>query len=133
MKYPEAEQAWLFGDHEVFRVKQKVFIWVSDGDDGQYGIGVKLRDTQAAALALPFVSPMAYGMAQRGRVNASFKKSQKAPLSLLLEWVEESYRHTAPKRLIAQLDGRAPAPSKSPPKKKPARRPESASKRRARG
>ena len=27
-KYPEAEMAFLFGDHEVYRVRKKVFVWL---------------------------------------------------------------------------------------------------------
>ena len=30
-----------------------------------------------------------------------------APIELLLDWVEESYRTIAPKKLVAELDARA--------------------------
>jgi predicted DNA-binding protein (MmcQ/YjbR family) len=110
MALPEAEQAWLFGDHEVIRVNKKVFVWVRDDeDDGSFGIGVKLRDTQALALTLPFASPMEYGMAKWGWVNARFEKREKPPLDLLLAWVDESYRNVAPKKRVAEMDGGAKA------------------------
>ena len=33
-RYPEAEKAFLFGDHEVYRVRKKVFVWLGDGENG---------------------------------------------------------------------------------------------------
>jgi len=128
MKLPEAEQAWPFGDHEVYRVKGKVFVWISDDDDGSHGVGVKLKETNVMALSLPFVTPMAYGMAKWGWVTAGFKKREKAPLELLCKWVEESYRNTAPKRLLAQLDGGAQG-AKKPVAKNPASKPRGARRR----
>jgi predicted DNA-binding protein (MmcQ/YjbR family) len=106
-KYPEAQKAFLFGDHEVYRVKQKVFVWLGEGDaPGSTYVSVKLKDTQGMALSLPFVTPSGYGMAKYGWIDANFPKG-KFPDSLVREWILESYRHTAPKRLLARLDGSA--------------------------
>lgn len=117
--YPEAERAFLFGDHEVYRVREKVFIWLGEGDDGGPGISVKLKDTQDAALTLPFTKPAAYGMAKWGWVDAAFPRG-KMPMDLVLQWMEESYRHTAPKKLLKVLDERAgrAAPAEPPRKAK---------------
>ena len=121
-RYPEAEKAFLFGDHEVFRVKKKVFVWLGEGEKpGHTHLSVKLKDTQGMALGLPFVTPSAYGMAKWGWINADFPKG-KFPESLVREWIAESYRHTAPKKLLARLEG-VPAPARKPatkPAKKPA-------------
>ena len=120
-KYPEAERAFLFGDHEVYRVKKKVFVWLGDGEKGGVYVGVKLKDSQDAALTLPFTTPMAYGMAKYGWIGAEFPRG-KVPLELVRAWIAESYRHTAPKKLIKILDGpaaaAAPARAKSIPAKK---------------
>jgi predicted DNA-binding protein (MmcQ/YjbR family) len=114
--YPGWEKAFLFGDHEVYRVKKKVYVWLGDGEKGGTYLSVKLKESQGAALMLPFVKPAAYGMAKWGWINADFPKGP-LPESLVKEWIEESYRHTAPKKLLAQLDearGAAPpAPKKS--------------------
>lgn len=119
-KYPEAEKAFLFGDHEVYRVKKKVFVWLGEGEKpGSTYVSVKLKDTQGMALTLPFVTPSAYGMAKWGWINADFPKGKFAD-SLVREWIAESYRHTAPKKLLAKLNG-ASAPV-APKKKKPAAR-----------
>jgi predicted DNA-binding protein (MmcQ/YjbR family) len=109
-KYPEAEKAFLFGDHEVFRVREKVFVWLGEGEKGGTYVSVKLKDTQRAALMLPFVTPSAYGMAKWGWISADIPKGS-FPIELVRQWIEESYRHTAPKKLLKLLDvagGEAP-------------------------
>jgi predicted DNA-binding protein (MmcQ/YjbR family) len=117
-KYPGAEKAFLFGDHEVFRVRKKVFVWLGDGEHGGTYVSVKLKDTQGMALGLPYVTPAEYGMAKWGWIAADFPKG-KFPPDLVRQWIDESYRHTAPKKLLAQLDGgAAPAPKKPAKKKK---------------
>ncbi len=111
--YPEAERAFLFGDHEVYRVKKKVFVWLGAGEKGGTWVSVKLKQSQAMALSLPFVTPSAYGMAKWGWIDADFPKG-KVPLPLIAEWLDESYRHTAPKKLLKQLDGVTSATAASP-------------------
>jgi predicted DNA-binding protein (MmcQ/YjbR family) len=98
-KYPEAERTFLLGDHVVFRVRKKVFVWLGTAEDGGTYVSVKLKDSQHAALMLPFVSPAGYGMTKWGWIAATFPRG-KLPLELLTQWIDESYRHTAPKRLL---------------------------------
>ena len=107
--YPEAEKAILFGDHEVYRVRKKVFVWLGDGENGGTYLGVKLKESQYAAMALPFVSPMAYGMAKWGWVSVDFPKGKFLP-ELAKEWIAESYRFTAPKKLLSSLKGKYHSP-----------------------
>jgi predicted DNA-binding protein (MmcQ/YjbR family) len=114
--YPEAEKTFLFGDHEVFRVRKKVFVWLGDGEKGGTYVSVKLKDSQQAALMLPFVKPAEYGMAKWGWISADFPKGKFAP-EMVKQWIDESYRHTAPKKLLKVLDGEAAAPVKALPKK----------------
>lgn len=127
--YPEAEHATILGDHEVYRVKEKVFLWLGEAEGGGTYVGVKLKETQAMALMLPGVTPMAYGMAKWGWVGATFPKG-KFQESVVKQWIDESYRHTAPKKLLKTLEGGKPekdapaaAPKKPAAKKKPARKP----------
>jgi predicted DNA-binding protein (MmcQ/YjbR family) len=101
-KYPEAEKAFLFGDHEVFRVRRKVFVWLGITEQGDTYVSVKLRDSQHAALMLPFVTPARYGMSKWGWIDAEFPKD-KLPRELVAQWIDESYRHTAPKMLLKRL------------------------------
>src|SRR5688572_5584534 len=89
-KYPEAEKTFLFGDHEVFRVRKKVFVWLGETDDGGTYLSVKLKSSQNAALTLPFVKPASYGMAKWGWIGAEFPKG-KLPGELIAQWIDESY------------------------------------------
>jgi predicted DNA-binding protein (MmcQ/YjbR family) len=61
-----------------------------------------------AALMLPFAEPTHYGLGKSGWVTAQFGVRDEIPLALLREWIDESYRAVAPKKLIAQIaaDGR---------------------------
>jgi hypothetical protein len=65
------------------------------------------------ALDLPFTEPTGYGLARSGWVTASFAPGERVPLGILEQWVEESYRAVAPKRLSAQLDAAAGAARRS--------------------
>ncbi len=122
-EYPEAEKTFLFGDHEVFRVKKKVFVWLGESstESGGTYVSVKLKDTQHFALSLAYVKPAEYGMAKWGWVAADFPKG-KFPADLVRQWIDESYRHTAPKKLLAMLSDGAPKAAAPAPKKKPAAR-----------
>ncbi|MBL8955006.1 MAG: MmcQ/YjbR family DNA-binding protein [Myxococcaceae bacterium] len=120
MRYPGAKQAFLFdGSHEVYRIKDKVFVWLGDGEaPGSTYVSVKLKDTQSMALQLPFVKPASYGMAKWGWVGAEFPKG-KFPEPLVREWIYESWRHTAPKKLLKEWEAKTAgaAPVKKPAKK----------------
>src|SRR5919204_4165460 len=87
-KYREAERTFLLGDHEVFRVRKKVFVWLGKTEDGGTYLSVKLKDSQDAALMLPFVSPAGYGMSKWGWIAATFPKG-KLPLDLITQWIDE--------------------------------------------
>jgi predicted DNA-binding protein (MmcQ/YjbR family) len=128
LEYPGAELAVILGDHEVIRVKDKVFVWLND-EDGGCGFGLRLPFSQDAALQLPFVEPMGYGMAKWGWVGARFKKGDDVPMEMVLEWVEESYRKVAPKKLVAQLDGGAAKAAPTRPARKPKAKPRAAARR----
>jgi len=100
-RFPGAKKAFLFdGTHEVYRIKDKVFVWLGEGETpGSTYVSVKLKDTQNMALQLPHVKPASYGMAKWGWVACDFPKG-KFPAPLVKEWIEESFRHTAGKKLL---------------------------------
>jgi predicted DNA-binding protein (MmcQ/YjbR family) len=102
---PEATEDFPWGDR-VAKVKGKIF--VSLGLDPVPGSGmtltVKLPVSCEAALDLPFVKPMGYGLGKSGWVTATFGPSDHPPVDILKAWIVESYRAVAPKRLVAGLD-----------------------------
>ncbi|MBV7694342.1 MmcQ/YjbR family DNA-binding protein [Streptomyces sp. TRM70350] len=105
---PGAVEEFPWGE-SVAKVNKKVFVFLGV-DDGSYplGITVKLKDdtTHAHALTAPGAEPAAYGLGRSGWVSIPMEPKDAPAAELLCDWVEESYRGIAPKRLIAELDGR---------------------------
>ncbi|MFD3314639.1 MmcQ/YjbR family DNA-binding protein [Streptomyces sp. NPDC058656] len=93
----------------VAKVNKKVFVFLGV-DDGSYplGVTVKLKDevAHAHALSSPGAEPAGYGLGKAGWVRVPLEEKGAPAAELLCDWVEESYRTIAPKRLIAELDAR---------------------------
>jgi predicted DNA-binding protein (MmcQ/YjbR family) len=98
---PEAWEDHPWGE-TVAKVGKKVFVFL--GDDT---MGVKLTEPELHehALSLPGAQPSGYGLGKSGWVSVPLKA---ASLGVLRDWVEESYRVVAPKKLVARLDGDQP-------------------------
>ncbi len=95
-------------DEVVAKVNKKVFVFFGSEDSPNWpGMTVKLVDSHAAALGIPGAAPTGYGLGRSGWVTLAFSKDS-PPVGVLSDWVEESYRLVAPKRLIAELDERHP-------------------------
>lgn len=104
--YPETTEDFPWG-HRTLKVRGKAFVFMSR-EEG-FSLSVKLPSSSHVALDLPFAKPTGYGLGRSGWVTASFASGEPVPLGILSEWVEESYRAVAPKRVSAQLDARAAA------------------------
>ncbi len=102
------EQPW--GSCAI-KAGKKSFIFLGDNKKG-WSCSFKLPQSAEMALDLPFCAPTHYGLGKSGWVTASFGKGDEAPFPLLETFLEESYRAVAPKRLIKELDGAAPAPKR---------------------
>ena len=101
---PGAHSKSPWEGHDDLAVNDKTFAYLSTGDD--FRLGVKLAYTAEAALDLPFASPMAYGLGKWGWVSLQPSDADLPPLDQLKEWVEESYRAQAPRKLVRELDAR---------------------------
>lgn len=88
----------------VAKVGKKIFVFFGSG--AEPGISVKLPDSADHALSVPGASPTSYGLGRHGWCSVPVGTDD-APVDLLLEWVEESYRTIAPKSLVKQLDAAA--------------------------
>lgn len=88
----------------VAKVGKKVFVFFGSPESsiGQ-GMTVKLVDSHESALAVPGAAPTRYGLGRSGWVDIPIR-ADGPPAAVLTDWVEESYRIVAPKRLIAELD-----------------------------
>jgi predicted DNA-binding protein (MmcQ/YjbR family) len=91
----------------VAKVGKKVFVFLGTPDGTHpLGMSVKLAESHQAALGVPGVAPTGYGLGKAGWVSLSFGESG-VPIGVLTDWIEESYRMVAPKKLIKELDARA--------------------------
>ena len=103
MAYPEVTEDFPWG-HRALKVKGKAFLFLSLDEEG-LSFSMKLPVSGASALTLPFTEPTHYGLGKHGWVTATLPTGTKAaPFEMFQEWVEESYRAIAPKKLAARLD-----------------------------
>jgi predicted DNA-binding protein (MmcQ/YjbR family) len=103
LSFPEAWQDEPWEGDVVAKVGKKIFVFFGH-PDSDFGIGVKLPESNEEALAYPFTEPSGYGLGRWGWVNARFARGHNPPVDMLEEWIEESYRAVAPKKLVRQLD-----------------------------
>jgi predicted DNA-binding protein (MmcQ/YjbR family) len=96
-----------FEDHpwgeDVVKVEKKVFVFLGLAESPDYAMTVKLDDSHDQALSVPGAAPAGYGLGRAGWVTIPLRDTT-PPLDVLEDWVEESYRRVAPKRLLAELD-----------------------------
>ena len=121
--FPEAVEEFPWG-HRAIKVKGKIFLTLH-GAEGEQALSVKLPHSGRIALLQKFASPATYGLGKSGWVTARFADGEEPPVDLLEQWIEESYRAIAPKKLVARLDAAtedSQAAAAPTPTKKPARR-----------
>lgn len=112
--YPGAREEFPWGER-VVKAGKKVFVFMGlaeghDSEFGSFGLSVKLPASAGMALLLPFAEPTGYGLGKSGWVSARFGPSDDPPLALLREWIDESYRAVAPKKMVATLPAAGAAP-----------------------
>lgn len=111
LAYPGAYEDHPWGETvvKVGKSKGKVFVFCGLDEAGDtLHLTAKLPNTGAMALGLPFAKPTGYNLGKSGWVSASFTDPDEVPEPMLLEWIDESYRAVAPKKLIAERDGEPP-------------------------
>lgn len=118
LDYPETYEENPWGDR-VVKVGGKIFFFCGVHKDQLY-VTAKLPHSGVMALQLPFAEPTHYGMGKHGWVTARFSKPGDVPVGMLHEWIEESFRAIAPKKLLKQLGEGPPAAAKTA---KPAKAP----------
>ena len=129
LAYPGAHTKSPWPGHLDLAVKDRTFAYLSiEGEP--FSTSCKLPHSVASALLLPFTTPTAYGLGKSGWVTARFDEGETPPVALFKEWIDESYRAQAPKKLVASLgapllggaeDARAARPAKAAKAAKPAK------------
>ena len=99
--FPEVHEDFPW-EHRAMKVRKKIFAFIALDPEG-LSLTVKLPASGVMALALPFTSPTGYGLGKSGWVTCRFAPGDEIPFELLEEWLEESYRAIAPKKLSAKL------------------------------
>ena len=87
-------------------MNKKIFVFLGVDDSPELGMSVKLRESHEQAMSVPGATPTGYGLGRAGWVSIPFRATT-PPIDVLRDWVEESYRIVAPKRLVAELDERS--------------------------
>ncbi|MEU4410041.1 MmcQ/YjbR family DNA-binding protein [Streptosporangium sp. NPDC023963] len=107
LRLPEAYEDHPWGD-TVVKVNKKIFLFLGVDEPTEKwspSVGVKLPESNGHALAVEGARPSGYGLGRAGWVSIPLTGSGALPeTEALLDWVEESYRAVAPKRLVARLD-----------------------------
>ena len=98
---PEAREEHPWGE-DVAKVGGKVFVFL--GGTGARRMTVKLEESHGHALSIEGAEPAGYGLGTSGWVTVPLR-APGVDVALLRDWIEESYRIVAPKRLLAELDG----------------------------
>ncbi len=99
---PETNEEFPWGD-PVVKVRKKIFIFLGQGTAPDLKIGLKLYESNHAALGVPGAVPTGYGLGKTGWVTIPIGGGV-PPKDILIEWVAESYRLIAPKKLVARLN-----------------------------
>jgi hypothetical protein len=124
LKYPGAHTKSPWPGHLDLAVNDKTFAYLSvEGDP--FKISCKLPATGEQALMLPGTSPTPYGLGRSGWVTCELGEGELPPVDLFKEWIDESYRAQAPKKLLKQLSesgAEASTPARSAKPRGPARK-----------
>jgi predicted DNA-binding protein (MmcQ/YjbR family) len=99
--YPGATESFPWG-HSAFKVGGKTFLFLAL-EGPSLSLSAKLPKSRRSALALPFASPTAYGLGKSGWITGTFGPKDTVPLAAIADWIAESYRAIAPKKLLAQI------------------------------
>jgi predicted DNA-binding protein (MmcQ/YjbR family) len=106
LAFPGAVEEFPWGER-VIKVRGKIFVFLGIVQGG-LRVTVKLPISSEMALTLPYVERTGYGLGRSGWVTARFDGRRKPPVDLLQDWIEQSYRAVAPKKLAEQLKNGGP-------------------------
>ncbi len=105
LTYPGAHSKAPWPGHDDLAVNDKTFAYLAAAGE-PFSLSCKLKYTSEEALQLPFAKPTAYGLGKSGWVTFTPSDDDMPPLGQMKDWIDESYRAQAPKKLVKQLDAR---------------------------
>ncbi|MDQ3672048.1 MAG: MmcQ/YjbR family DNA-binding protein [Actinomycetota bacterium] len=101
LSLPGATEDRPWGE-DVAKVRGKIFVFL--GPSASKRVTVKLDESHAHALSIDGAEPTGYGLGKSGWVTVPLH-APGVNVAPLRDWVEESYRIIAPRRLVSELDG----------------------------
>ena len=102
MGYPDVIEDHPWGE-SAFKVNKKVFLFMSL-HEGVLRLTTKLPKSRRKALKLPFATPTGYGLGKSGWITSAFERGDDVPTDTLTDWIDESFRTIAPRKIVAYLD-----------------------------
>jgi predicted DNA-binding protein (MmcQ/YjbR family) len=103
--FPDAweDHPW---EHTVMKAGKKVFVFFGGAaaPPGELSLTVKLPISYEMALTLPYMSPAGHGLWKGGWAALRQRDGDDIDLETIRGWIVQSYRATAPKKLVKQLD-----------------------------
>lgn len=101
LSLPEAYEDRPWGE-TVVKVRGKIFLFWGDSPT-TLAFSLKLPRSHGYALSLPYAKPTGYGLGRSSWVSFHTMLDTALEVPLVKEWIVESYRAIAPKKLAAQL------------------------------
>lgn len=115
LAYPDTIEDFPW-DHHAFKApNKKTFLFLTGSEDGGFNCSMKLPFRNEEALKIKGAEPTGYGMSRSGWVTFVFTAKAKPPMAKLVDYLDESWRAVAPKKLSAGF-----APPAVPKRRKPA-------------
>jgi predicted DNA-binding protein (MmcQ/YjbR family) len=112
LEFPGAWPDSPWGD-SVVKVGSKIFVFLGDNADDS-SITVKVPESHEHAMSFKGAAPTGYGLGKAGWVTIPVGGVSRDDAEVLHDFVEESYRTIAPKRLIKELDAQRSADPSHP-------------------
>lgn len=106
--YPKTVEDFPWGHFAFKTPNKKAFMFMGATEDGGFTCSLKLPYRNEEALAVKGAAATGYGMSRTGWVTFTFGPKAKAPLAKLIDYLDESWRAVAPKKLSAAV---APPPA----------------------
>ena len=103
LSLPEAFEDQPWEEDTVAKVRKKIFVFL--GGPASEQMTVKLVESHGHALTIEGARAERV-RARQVRLGDRAARADGVDDALLRDWIEESYRIVAPKRLVAELDGR---------------------------
>jgi len=109
MKYPQTVEDFPWGERAFKVAGKKVFMFLFEGEEG-ISFSLKLPFRSDEALKMKGAAPTGYGLGRAGWVTFKFAPKAKLPLPKLFDYLDESWRAVAPRKLSQT---HAPPPKKA--------------------